>query len=88
MFRFIKQVFIGLLASIVNASNHTKCISLNNQQCMIQPTHINLHPNEYSQGCYYQLAVNLDRPWEVVILLMIYPIKYVFQTKQDLNRNK
>ena len=81
-------MFTGLLASIVNASNHTKCISLNNQQCMIQPTHINLHPNEYGQGCYYQLAVNLDRPWEVVILLMIYPIKYVFQTKQDLNRNK
>ena len=23
--------------------------------------------------------------WEVVILLMIYPIKYEFQTKQDLN---
>ena len=29
---------------------------------MTQPTLINLHPNEYSQGlCYYPLAVNLDR---------------------------
>ena len=24
--------------------------SLNNQRCMIQPTIINLHPHEYSQG--------------------------------------
>ena len=29
---------------------------------MNQPTVINLHPNEYSQGlCYYPFAVNLDR---------------------------
>ena len=38
--------FIGISASIVTASNHTKCVSLNNQQCMTQPTVINLHPNE------------------------------------------
>ena len=35
MVGLIKQVFIGLLANIVNASNHTKCISIKNQQCMI-----------------------------------------------------
>ena len=34
----IKQVFIGLIASIVNTSNHTKCISLRRKQCKIQPT--------------------------------------------------
>ena len=39
-------MFIGLLTSIVNVSNHTKCIPLNNQQCMIQPALINLHLNE------------------------------------------
>ena len=33
-----------------------------NQKCMIQPTLINLHPNEYSQGLhYYPFAVKLDR---------------------------
>ena len=37
-------MFMGLLISIVNASNHTKCISLKNQKCMIQSTFINLHP--------------------------------------------
>ena len=54
MFGLNKKIFIGLLTSIVNSSNHRKCISLSNQKCMIQPTLINLHPNEYSQEfhCY------------------------------------
>ena len=61
MFRLIKQVLFGLLAGIVNASNHTKCISLRNQQCMTQATFINLHPNEYYQGRrYHSFVVNLD----------------------------
>ena len=41
MFGLIKKMFFGLLTSIVNASNHTKCVSLNNQ-----PNLINLLPNE------------------------------------------
>ena len=39
-------MFVVLLASIVNASIHTQCVSLNNQQCMIQTTLINLHASE------------------------------------------
>ena len=35
MFEIIKNMFIVLLGSIVNASNHTKCVSLNN---LINPT--------------------------------------------------
>ena len=31
MFEFIEKMFIGLLTSRVNAFNHTKCVSLNNQ---------------------------------------------------------
>ena len=38
-------MFMELLITIVNASNHTKSISLRNHKCMIQPTLINLHPN-------------------------------------------
>ena len=55
MFGLIKQVFIVLLSfsrslgSIVNASNHTKCISLIKQQFMIQTTLMVLHLNEYIQ---------------------------------------
>ena len=55
-------MFIVLLSSIVNTSNHTKCVSLSNQKCEIQPTLINLHPNEYCQEFhYYQFLVKLDR---------------------------
>ena len=50
MFEIITKMFILPLASIVNASNHTKCVSLCNQKCEIQPTFINLYPNEYSQN--------------------------------------
>ena len=46
-------MFIGLLISIADASNHTKCVSLRNQKCEIQPIFINLHPNEYSQVFHY-----------------------------------
>ena len=34
-------MFIGLLTGVVNASNHTKGVSLSNQKCMIQSTLIN-----------------------------------------------
>ena len=62
MFRLIKKIFMGLLVSLVNASNHTKSMSLSNQRCMAQPTLINLHPNEYSQEFhYYPFLVKLDR---------------------------
>ena len=43
---------MGLLISIVNASNHTKRVSLSNQKCDIQPT-FHLHPNEYSQEFHF-----------------------------------
>ena len=53
---------IALLINIVNASNRTKYVSLSNKKCMIQPTFINLHPNEYSQEFHYYLfSIKLDR---------------------------
>ena len=58
MCRLIKTIFIGLLISIVNAYNHTKCVSLNNNQ----PTLTDLHPNEYSREFrYYPFSVKLGR---------------------------
>ena len=62
MFGLTKEIFIGLLICIVNASNHTNCSSLSNEKCMIQPTLINLDPNEYNQEFhYYPFVVKLDR---------------------------
>ena len=45
-----------LLTSAVNASNYAKCVSLNNPQCMIQPTLVNLDPKGL---CYYPFAFNM-----------------------------
>ena len=62
MFALIKKMFIGLLTGLVNGSNHTKCGFLINQKCKIQPSLINLYPNEYCQEFhYYPLGVKLDR---------------------------
>ena len=66
MFRIIKKMFIVSLSSLANtssiASSHTKCVSLSNQKCLTQPTVINLHPSEYTQGLrYYPFSVNLNR---------------------------
>ena len=53
---------IRLLTGLVIASNHTKCVSLSNQKYEIQPTFINLHPDEYSQEFhYYPFTVKLDK---------------------------
>ena len=61
MFEIIKKMFILLLTSIVNASNHTKCVSLSNQKYEIQPTLIYLHPNEHNlQFHYYPFVVKLN----------------------------
>ena len=46
MFGSIKKVFIVLLTSIVNVSNHTKCVSVRYQKCMNQAALINFHPNK------------------------------------------
>ena len=62
MFEIITKVFMGLLISIVNVSNHTKCVLLSNQKCMSAPNLINLHHNEYNQELhYYPFAVKLDK---------------------------
>ena len=55
-------MFIVLLSSMANSSNHTKFISLSDKKCEIQLTLINLHPNQYSQEFhYYPFAVKLYR---------------------------
>ena len=55
-------MFIVLLSSIVDSSNHAKCVSLSSLKCMIQPTLIILHPIACSQEFhYYPFSVKLDR---------------------------
>ena len=52
--------FSKSLSSTINAPDHVKWISLNNQQCMAEPTCIDLNPYEYTEELHYY-AVNLDR---------------------------
>ena len=55
-------MFIALLTGLVNVSDHTKCVSVSNQKCMIQAILTNLHPNDHSQEFhYYPISVKLDR---------------------------
>ena len=62
MFGVINKMFMRLLISIVNASNHTKCESLSDQKCMIQPILIYLHPDRYNHELhYYPFEIKLDR---------------------------
>ena len=62
MFGIIRKMFVLLLTSIVNVSNHKKCESSSNKKCKIQHTLINLHLYEYSQEIhYYPFAVKLER---------------------------
>ena len=85
MFGLIKKVFIRLLTVIGSASNHIKCVLLSNQKCMIQPTLINLHPNEYSQEFhYYPFAVKLDRCVGSCNTLNAYLIRCVSQIKEKI----
>ena len=75
----------------INASNHTKCVSLSNQKFELQTTLINLNPNEYSQELHhYPFAIKLY-VLDLVTILVTYLIKYVLQTKQHVQhdyRNK
>ena len=59
MFALIKKMFIVIITSLGNGSNHRKCASSNNQQWTIQTTFINIHPYGYTpEICYYPFAVN------------------------------
>ena len=59
---FFFLIIIRLSTSAGNASIHTKCVTLSNQNSMTQPTLINLHPNEYTHGLSCNpFMVNLDR---------------------------
>ena len=82
-----KKMFIVILSSTVQASNHVKCVSLSNQNCMIQPSLINLHPNKYSQEFhYYSFSVKLDRcVWSCNTLDNLSNQVFVPNKTEDLN---
>ena len=61
MFNLLKQVFIVLLSfssSLAHAADRTRCLSLNDEPCMVRPTFIDLNPIELK--CY-QFMISLDK---------------------------
>ena len=64
MFGLIRQVFIALLnfsrllPSVADVSDQTKCLSLNDEPCMVWPTVINLNPVEIK---YYPFMISFDK---------------------------
>ena len=55
----MKQVFPVLLSfSNSLACDRTKCVSLNDEPCMIRPTFIDLNPAEFK---YYSFMIILDK---------------------------
>ena len=85
MFKFLKKIFIGSLASIVNTSNHTKCVSLRNQKYKIWPTLINLHLNKCNQELHcYSFAINLDKCVRSCNTLNDLSNKVLFQIKRKI----
>ena len=64
MSSFIKQVCIVLLsfseslAHIAKVSDQTKCLSLNDEPCMVRPTFIDLNPVELK---HYLIMISLDK---------------------------
>ena len=78
-------MFVVLLTSILNVSNLAKLISLNNQQCMDQPTLlIYTLMNNVKDYITIHLQLIQTDVLEVAILLMVYLLEYVFQTKQKI----
>ena len=73
---------MGLIVSIVNGSNHVKCVSLSNQKCITQPIFINyIIMNIFKNFITICLQLNCIDVLEVVVLLMTYLIKYVFSNE-------
>ena len=77
MFNFIKQLFIGLLS--FSSSSTTKCVSLNDEPCIIRPNLMDLHPVEVK---YYPFMISLDN---CTISCNVYPQKYVSNKTKDIN---
>ena len=85
IFRFNKQIFIGLLSIctipglgeslVYNPKGPIRCVSLNNQPCQARPT---TAKKTLMKLFFIYLVLVLISVVEVVILLMIHMLEFVF----------
>ena len=77
-----KKMFIGSLTGLVNGSSHRNCVSLGNQNVLLNLLLlINILMNTVKNFITIHLLLNYIDMLEVVIPWMMYLIKYVFQVK-------
>ena len=86
MLSLVKQVFIVLLsfreslARVAKVSDRTKCLSSNDEPCIVRPSCIDLNPVELK---YYPFMINLDKcTWGCNVLP---PIICVPKERKDIN---
>ena len=81
-----KKMFVGLLGVCTiksfsgslpsNYKEPIKCVSLNNQLCQSRPTLIDINSHE---NLFHPFVVSVYNCGEVVALLMIHMLEYLFQ---------
>ena len=77
MWRFIKKAF-AMMTTLFNLAyvNSLECISMNNQECKARPKIIDVNNNEL---VFYPCSIKKVNAVEVVTILMIRMLNYVFQ---------
>ena len=77
IFSFVKKVFVlgftVLLSSFTGALN---CVSINNQKCKVRPEIVDVSSNN---PIFYPFSVKINRSPVIVIVLMIFMQRFVFQ---------
>ena len=71
LFEFIKKIFTVTMTFLVLNINSLECVSMNNQECKIR--------SEIMSLCSILSVLKQINAVEVVIILMIHMLDYVFQ---------
>ena len=56
MFSFVKKVFVSGLTVLSKFTNALKCVSMNNQACIVRPEIININSNN---SIFYPFSVKI-----------------------------
>ena len=75
IFSFVKKVLVLGLTVLSNVTNALKCLSMNNQPCIIRPEIININS---SNPIFYPFSVKINRCSSNCNNIMIHMQEFVF----------
>ena len=75
IFSFVKKVLVLGLTVLSNVTNALKCLSMNNQPCIIRPEIININSNN---PIFYPFSVKINRCSSNCNNIMIHMQEFVF----------